>query len=154
MKKQIVWDMDGTLFDLYGVSNWLPRLRAEDVNPYFEATPMWNMVELREYLMKMREAGWKIVINSWLAKDSTKEYKKATRNAKQVMLSHWFGNNLFDEIHLVQYGTPKTKPMREKGGYLIDDNAEVRAQWERNGGIAFDPATLGFKVRNLDLEII
>ena len=35
--KQIWFDMDGTLADLYGVENWLEKLRASDPSPYAEA---------------------------------------------------------------------------------------------------------------------
>ena len=31
--KILVWDMDGTIADLYGVENWLPMLRAFDPTP-------------------------------------------------------------------------------------------------------------------------
>ena len=34
MIKEIVFDMDGTIADLYGVENWLPKLRAYDPTPY------------------------------------------------------------------------------------------------------------------------
>ena len=32
--KVIVFDMDGTIADLYGVSGWLEMLRAENPKPY------------------------------------------------------------------------------------------------------------------------
>ena len=38
--KILVWDMDGTIADLYGVENWLPMLRAYDPTPYRTAKPI------------------------------------------------------------------------------------------------------------------
>ena len=43
----IYFDMDGTIADLYGVENWLPKLRAEDASPYAEATPLTDMENLQ-----------------------------------------------------------------------------------------------------------
>ena len=33
MNKTLVFDMDGTIADLYGVEGWLEMLRAEDETP-------------------------------------------------------------------------------------------------------------------------
>ena len=40
MKKEIWFDMDGTIADLYGVENWLEMLIAEDPTPYAVAKPL------------------------------------------------------------------------------------------------------------------
>ena len=37
MTKMIVFDMDGTIADLYGVEGWLEMLEAENAAPYVEA---------------------------------------------------------------------------------------------------------------------
>ena len=36
MNKVLVFDMDGTLCDFYGVEGWLNCLMAEDVRPYVQ----------------------------------------------------------------------------------------------------------------------
>ena len=41
--KNIYFDMDGTIADLYGVENWLEYLRAENPAPYRAAAPMLDM---------------------------------------------------------------------------------------------------------------
>lgn len=46
--KTIYFDMDGTIANLYGVDNWLPRLRSEDATPYEEACPMWDTKNIKE----------------------------------------------------------------------------------------------------------
>ena len=79
-KKLFVFDMDGTIADLYAVDNWLPRLRAEDPSPYVEAAVMWNMGRLAEILTNLRALGVEIRIITWLSKESTEGFD-ASANA-------------------------------------------------------------------------
>ena len=83
MKKMLVFDMDGTIADLYGVENWLTDLRNESTRPYKEAKPMYNMEELASVLQNLQKNGWKIAITTWLAKDATKTYNKARKSYHQ-----------------------------------------------------------------------
>ena len=47
---------------------------------------------------------------------------------------------MFDEIHIVKYGTPKHTTVKEgKNSILIDDDNIVREKWIRYGGIAVNP---------------
>lgn len=128
-KKTIVFDMDGTIADLYGVGGWLEDLRNECVRPYSEAKPLYSMVTLNALLNVMRNMGWHIVVTSWLSKSSTKEYDNAVRNAKKEWLARY--EFPYDEIHLVKYGTTKASCTRHHGGYqiLVDDNNKVRKGW-------------------------
>ena len=103
-KMTIYFDMDGTIANLYGVENWLEKLRAEDVSPYVEAEPLVDMRELSRLLNDLQLSGVNLGIISWLSKDATKEYDKMVRRAKR----EWLMENLpaveWDEIHLVKYG--------------------------------------------------
>ena len=136
-KMTIYFDMDGTIANLYGVENWLEKLRAEDVSPYVEAEPLVDMCELSRLLNVLQLSGVNLGIISWLSKDATKEYDKMVRRAKR----EWLMENLpaveWDEIHLVKYGTPKHSCCRENFGILFDDNDAVREKWEKRG-MAFD----------------
>ena len=136
-KMTIYFDMDGTIANLYGVENWLEKLRAEDVSPYVEAEPLVDMRELSRLLNDLQLSGVNLGIISWLSKDATKEYDKMVRRAKR----EWLMENLpaveWDEIHLVKYGTPKHSCCRENFGILFDDNDAVREKWEKRG-TAFD----------------
>ena len=109
---------------------------AEDVRPYVEARPFYDMFAMMEILNELKNDGWYIVVTSWLAKNSTKNFKKATREAKYDWLDKF--NFPYDEIHLVQYGTTKADCTRHLGGYqiLIDDNEKVRSGWTL--GTTFD----------------
>lgn len=127
--RTIVFDMDGTIADFYGVNGWLDYLIAEDTTPYEVARPLYDMVALAELLMALKDKGWRVVVTTWLAKGGTKEYNDRTRAAKLEWLAKY--NFPYDEIHLVKYGTTKANCTRKIGGYqvLVDDNATIRKGW-------------------------
>jgi hypothetical protein len=129
MKKMLVFDMDGTKADLYGVENWLTDLQTEKTRPYEIAKPLYDMKDLTNILNILKSKGWKIVITTWLAKNASKEYNKAVATAKKEWLARY--NFPYDEIHCVKYGTTKANCTRKKGGFqiLIDDNKKVRDGW-------------------------
>lgn len=127
--KMIVFDMDGTIADLYGVDNWLSKLRDEDASPYEEARPLYDMEELTSILHMLITKGWRICVTTWLSMGGTVSYNKAVTKAKKEWLARY--NFPYDEIHCVKYGTTKANCTRKKGGYqiLVDDNAKVRKGW-------------------------
>jgi phosphoglycolate phosphatase-like HAD superfamily hydrolase len=127
--RTIVFDMDGTIADFYGVKGWLDYLKAEDTTPYEVAKPLYDMVALTNLLMTLKADGWKVVVTTWLAKGGTKEYNDRTRKAKLEWLAKY--NFPYDEIHLVKYGTTKANCTRKIGGFqvLVDDNEKVRKGW-------------------------
>lgn len=129
MRKMIVFDMDGTIADLYGVDGWLDDIFAENTRPYDNAEPMYDMAELAELLNMLRAKGWKVAVTTWLAKDATKEYDKAVAFSKKAWLAKY--NFPYDEIHCVKYGTTKANCTRKKADFqiLIDDNKKVRDGW-------------------------
>ena len=134
----IYFDMDGTIADLYGVENWLPKLRAEDASPYAEATPLTDMENLQLLLAILQNRGYKIGIISWLAKNSSKSYDKSVRKAKIEWLRAMLPEIHFDEMHIVKYGTRKDYVAKDKKGIIFDDDERVRAKWR---GESFNPNT-------------
>lgn len=129
MNKTLVFDMDGTLADLYGVNDWLGDLRNHNPRPYEIAEPFYDSVVLNAILNALKSFGWRIVVTSWLAKGSNKEYDAKVREAKIEWLDRY--EFPYDEIHLVKYGTTKANCTRRHGGFqvLVDDNEEVRNGW-------------------------
>ena len=127
--KTLVFDMDGTIADFYGVANWLEYLENADTTPYEVALPLYDMEYLNALLTILKKQGWYIVVTTWLAKGGTKEYNDRTRKAKLEWLETY--NFPYDEIHLVKYGTTKANCTRKIGGFqiLVDDNEEVRKGW-------------------------
>ena len=127
--KTLVFDMDGTIADFYGVVNWLEYLLEEDTTPYEVALPLYDMTYLCSLLNILKNQGWRIAVTTWLAKGGTKEYNDRTRKAKLEWLEKY--NFPYDEIHLVKYGTTKANCTRKIGGFqiLVDDNEKVRKGW-------------------------
>ena len=138
--KTITFDMDGTIANLYGVENWLDYLIAENTLPYEIAAPMVDFYELYLALEALRAQGFRIEVVSWSSKNGTKAYNKEVRKAKIDWLSREGIKECFDSIHVVKYGTKKHKIVRETG-ILFDDDARVRKEWVKHGGIAIDPQT-------------
>ena len=135
MNKAIIFDMDGTIADLYAVENWLPMLKEENTKPYRIAKPMYEMNELAELLNLLKKEGWKIVVTSWSSKQASRKYDKRVRSAKVAWLKKY--NFPADEIHIVKYGKSKSEVTKKLGGFqiLVDDNAEVRAEWQNGATI-------------------
>lgn len=141
MAKAIYFDMDGTLANLYGVENWLERLRGYDATPYAEAEVMLNMQALAHRLNALQAKGYTIGIISWLSKESTAEYDKAVTEEKKKWLKRHLGSVEFDEIHITPYGKKKHRMALVKGGYIFEDNPTIRKEWIKNNpeGWAFSP---------------
>lgn len=128
-----IFDMDGTIADLYHVENWLPKLRAYDPSPYKEAVPMWDMDRLSAVLEALQALGHTVTVVSWLSKESTIEYNRATRAAKRAWLREQ--GFPFDEIHLVKYGTPKSKFSKSNAiNIFFDDSEEVAKEVSKRAG--------------------
>lgn len=135
MGKTLVFDMDGTIANFYAVDGWLENLKNENTRPYKEAEPLYDMEAIAKILYMLKEVGWRIVVTSWLGKNSSDKFKSETRKAKLEWLEKY--NFPYDEIHLVQYGTTKANCTRKRGGYqiLVDDNEKVRKGWTLGGTI-------------------
>ena len=125
----IYFDMDGTIADLYGVADWLPKLRAEDEAPYLEAELLVNSGDFQLLVSILQNRGFKIGIISWLAKNSSKSYDKKVRQAKKDWLIEKFPEIVFDEVHIVKYGTRKDYIAKDKNGLIFDDDERVREKW-------------------------
>jgi hypothetical protein len=126
MAKNIYFDMDGTLADLYGVEGWLMDLLASNPRPYAEAKPLVNMQRLARRLNLLRKAGYKVCVITWLAKDATAEYDKAVAEVKMAWLKKHLATVTFDEVHILAYGTPKQNVGK---GILFDDELPNRENW-------------------------
>lgn len=132
MKKEIWFDMDGTIADLYGVDGWLEMLIDSDPTPYEIARPLLRMATLARLLNRLQRGGWKIGIVSWLSKSGTEAYNRAVTEAKREWLAKHLKSVRFDYIDILPYGTPKEIG---RNGFLFDDEEKNRKNWQ---GIALD----------------
>lgn len=141
--RMIVWDMDGTMADLYGVDGWLEMLRNENPLPYEIAKPLWDMERLANIIRGLQAIGVEQRIVTWLSMDSSEEYKTETRRAKKEWLEQF--DFPFDHFHGVQYGATKADSVRkfladDETAILIDDSAKVRKGWHL--GETVDPTEI------------
>lgn len=137
MEKAIYFDMDGTLADFYNEPGWLADLLLQKTNPYDNAKPLISKEDFLIIVNTLKEQGYVVGVISWLGKVATEEYKERTRQAKRNWLSKHFGE-VFDIIHLVQYGTPKHRVAKIMPSILVDDNHGVNKAWTKHGGLAID----------------
>ena len=144
--KAIYFDMDGTIANLYGVIGWLEMIIAREVTPYTNATPMVKMNVLARLLNKLQKNGWTIGIVSWTAKNSTVEYNERIAKAKITWLKTHLKSVNFDEIHIVEYGTPKATVVEMPNGILFDDEEPNRNAWT---GTAYDVNNIIEILKNL-----
>lgn len=126
MTKAIYFDMDGTIANLYGVDGWLDCIINEYTKPYREAKALVNMRQLGRELNRLKQNGYTIGIISWLAKGATEDYNRRVAKAKREWLAKHIGAVQFDEVHIVEYGTPK---QTLGNGILFDDEEPNRMNW-------------------------
>ena len=141
--RMIVWDMDGTVADLYGVDGWLEMLRAENPLPYEIAEPISDMERLVNVIRALQDFGIEQRIVTWLSMDSSEEYKTETRRAKREWLEQF--DFPYDHFHGVQYGATKADSVRkfladDETAILIDDSVKVRKGWHL--GETVDPTEI------------
>lgn len=129
MEKAIYFDMDGTIADLYKVNNWLELLNANNELPYKLAEPIYDFNEMSKAMEAVKEAGYKIGVISWCSKVSTPEFDNRIRKAKKEWLKKNFP--FAEEIHIVKYGTPKHRVVKERNSILVDDEEKNLKEWSR-----------------------
>lgn len=135
--KNIYFDMDGTIADLYGVENWLEYLKDENPAPYRAAAPMLDMENFSTILEKLQGKGYTIGIISWLAKNSSAKFNEKITFEKISWLNKYLPNISWNEIHIVEYGTNKSF---FGCGILFDDEIGNRKNWAvaEYNNLAFD----------------
>lgn len=132
MMKEINFDMDGTIVNLYGEENWLNDLINEKTTPYENAKPMVNMNSLARILNRLIANGYSINIISWTSKNGTKEYNARVETAKRNWIAKHLKSVQFTAIKVIPYGEPK---QNHGNGILFDDEEQNRKNWN---GIAYD----------------
>ena len=129
----IYLDMDGTINQFYSYPNWLPLLRAENIEPYEKCAPIHRINELNSILCEFASLGVTIGVISWGAMDCSNAYTRATKKAKVAWCKRYL--TCISEYHVVKYGTPKHVTAKIKDSILIDDNADVRKAWKNGATI-------------------
>lgn len=131
----INFDMDGTIADLYGVPNWLEMLIDHNETPYAIAEPLVRLNILARMLNRLQREGYRLAIISWLSKGGNADYNERVTNAKLEWLAKHLPSVHWDNINIVEYGTPKENFCETPFDILFDDEEKNRENWN---GIAFD----------------
>ena len=140
---KIWFDMDGTLVDLYGVDNWLDKLRAGDPSPYMDAAPLLRLCSLARVLNRLLREGKEVGIVSWLSKNSTPEYDNMVTKAKLAWLAKHLPSVKWTAVLIVPYGTPKSEVANlDPHDVLFDDEENNVIEWEEAGGWGFAPSEI------------
>ena len=127
--REINFDMDGTIADLYGVDGWLDYLMNKDTRPYAEAKALVNLSALARVLNRLQRNGYKICVISWLAKVNDNDYNRRITDVKIAWLAKHLPSVQWDKITIVPYGTPKSTC---GNGILFDDEKPNRDEWVGN----------------------
>ena len=141
--REINFDMDGTIADLYGVKGWLDYLMNKDVTPYANAKALVNLSALARVLNRLQRNGYQINVISWLAKNSDKAYDEMVTKAKVEWLTKRLPSVNWDNLYIVAYGTPK---QTLSSGILFDDEKPNRDEWV---GVAYDVDNIIGVLKNL-----
>lgn len=136
----IYFDMDGTFYNLYGYDGWLECILSEKTECYTKSDLLIDYIEFYSILMQLKEKGYKLGIITWLSKNATRKYENKVRSAKTRYIQKYF-SNIFDEVHIVKYGTNKSK-FCSKGDILFDDEIQNRIMWRNKRGFAYDEVDL------------
>ena len=129
----VLLDMDGTIADLYGIENWLPRLRNSDENIFLECAPMVTQEVLFETFPQDK---FEIKIKSMTPLGATVEYCENVIKQKTQWLKKYFPK--IENMAFLEYGEDK----KEKGSrtmYLVDDSEKIRTNFD---GVALNPKNL------------
>ena len=132
-KINVYLDMDGTIADLYGIENWLPRLRASDSKIFLECEPLISEETL---LATFPKENYRIVVLSMTPLGASKEYCENVAEQKNAWLDKFFPS-ITERIYKV-YGHNKNLKGSENA-ILIDDSEPIRNSWR---GKAINPAIL------------
>lgn len=129
MKTKIFFDLDGTVFDLYGKSNWLELLENEKSGAFNgNFLPYIDKLEFFKIVGMLMDYGVEFNVITWLPKNASAEYMEICIKEK----IEWVRKNMpfIKSIECIPYGTPKQKyATKSKRMYLLDDNIEVCNTW-------------------------
>lgn len=134
MSIKIYFDLDGTVYNLYGVNNWLARLRNEDATAYNEGEFLHKETynHFLEICSQLSSLGVQFGVITWLAMQSSPEYEEEVTEIKREWVEEYLP--FVTEFNAQSYGIPKQNAIqkRAKRMYLIDDSTEVCEMWQTN----------------------
>lgn len=149
---KIYFDLDGTLYDLYGLPNWLDKLRSETPGAFLESFPLFGE-DFYKIVSKLLAKGVKFGVITWLPMGASEEYEEICAAEKK----EWCKNYLpFIETFAAQtYGVPKQKAITKRAAteILIDDNLEICRTWQTEKRRKYENVDEAYTVSNALADI-
>ena len=131
--KKVYLDMDGTIANLYSITNWLERLREEDTNIFKECKPLITQNDLFNLFPSNT---YEIIILSMTPYKCSKLYHNNVIQQKNEWLDKYFP--LLTKRIYKRYGGNKNLK-NSVNAILIDDNEVIRKNFR---GLALNPIDL------------
>lgn len=130
MSKKIFFDLDGTLYDLYNIENWLESLQNEDATVFERGNFIGDYDEFIAIVKELMFKGYTFGVISWLPMYATPEFENECAEVKRKWVQKYLP--FVEEMNFQRYGTPKQNTVQTKAQtmYLIDDCIEVGRVWE------------------------
>ena len=82
MSTKIYFDLDGTVYNLYGVLNWLERLRNEDVTVYNQGSRLFDD-ELYKVAATLMRYGVRFGVITWGSMTASPEFEVQSEETKR-----------------------------------------------------------------------
>jgi hypothetical protein len=132
MTTKIYFDLDGTVYDLYNVTDWLEKLRLECAQVFSEGNFIGNYNAFCEICNKLLAKGVQFGVITWLPMQASPEFETECAEIKRLWVKKFMP--FVTEFTAQSYGVPKQNAIvkRCKRMYLLDDNSEVCEMWKTN----------------------
>ena len=130
MSIKIYFDLDGTVYDLYNVENWLEKLHSEDASVFSEGNFIGDYNRFKTVCEKLVSVGVQFEVITWLPMQASEEYEIECTEVKREWVKKFMP--FVTEFTAQSYGIPKQNAIkkRAKTMYLLDDNKEVCEMWK------------------------
>lgn len=130
MSVKIYFDMDGTVADFYGQSDWLDKLRSETSGAFCACKPLFDLWRFRTVISRLLGIGVQFGVITWLPMDASPEYEEICTAEKKEWCKTYLP--FLSEFTALSYGVPKQKAIKKHASteILIDDNMEVCKRWK------------------------
>lgn len=158
---KVFFDLDGTLFNLYGKENWLELLEKEDPSTFdwigMDNSGFMPDINYDSFLSICRDLifDFNVEFNviTWLPMYATEEFEKECAKIKEEWIKTFLP--FVKNVCCQSYGTPKQLGIKSKSKemILIDDNLEVCKVWKTKVNRKYINVTENFNAYNALIEL-
>lgn len=133
MNKFVFFDLDGVLVDLFHYPNYRELMDNENIEPYKNASPMFNKEEIKVLVDSLKSKGYSIGIISFVGKKNSLEYAKRVKETKLEWIKKYFP--YAEKIIIANPNNSKKSDfINSANDYLVDDSRRNIDEWKNKGG--------------------